>query len=213
MTTQNDAAQWPGTPYAPDAADLIKPLKAVLEELRVLEDTTQEVTWNKTPLSYQVISAGATRFSRNWSVIVAGFGGAGALASAIRGFGFDAEQSIEAATFTASAALLLGAAIIAIATMVKADVNARGSASAAQYAARASITCAMLTSSQYGRPVPPASPSPEPNYMIKTKQGEWHPVKSFQKTSTGVLVKVDDGTLIPARQIDVIVPTSVWSRE
>jgi hypothetical protein len=211
-----EAATWPGSPYDLKAKDFTDPLTAVLRELHVLEDKGEgEVTWNKTPFSYQVITAGATRFSRNWSTIVGALGGAGTIGSIIKALGYNSDQPAQAAAFTASAAFLLSATTIAIAIMVRADVGARGQASAAQYAARATIASAMMASSRYGRPIPTPPPPPEPRYMLKTKDAKWYAVKSFELTGGGRLAAVvgPDDSRIPGDEIDVLVPTNSWGAE
>jgi hypothetical protein len=216
-STASDLAEWPGTPYAPDAADFIRPLQAVLKELHVLEDTSEKEqrSLTKTPFSYEVITAGAMTFSRNWSVIIGALGGVGAITSAIKAAGYGSSQPIQAATFTASAAFLLAATVVAIAIMVKADVQARGAASSAQYAARASITSAMLASSRYGRPVAQPNPTPPPpasNYLVEVG-GKWYPVNEFKQTAKGVvadLIGRDDD--VPVSQVKGITTSSVWQK-
>jgi hypothetical protein len=209
--------EWPGNPYKADAADFIAPLSAVLQHLHVLEDTGEEKlrTLTNTPFSYEVITAGATAFSRNWSVVLGALGGVGGITSVVKALGYNSEHATQAATFTASAAVLFSATIVAIAIMVKADVQARGAASSAQYSARANIAAAMMASSRYGRPVPPPAPAPPPpasNYLVQVG-GKWYPVNEFKQTAAGVVADLigrdDDVAII---EVDGITTSSVWKK-
>lgn len=210
-----ESTTWPGAPYSPDAGDFVVPLSAVLKALHVLEDPDEEEERSvvNTPFSFQVITAGATAFSRNWSAIIGALGGAGAITSALKATGYGSAEPVLAAVFTASAAVLLSATVISVALMVTSDVRARAAASAAQYAARATITSAMMTSSRYGRPVaptPPSPPAPASNYLVEVG-GKWYAVKEFKQTADGVVADLhgrDD--VVPMSRVNGITTSSVW---
>ncbi|TDD29010.1 hypothetical protein E1218_05415 [Kribbella turkmenica] len=96
---------------------------------------------------------------------------------------------------------------IAVAIMVRADVNARSAASAAQFEARAAVTAAILSSPEYGRPV--AAPPP-PNYMLRTNNDEWLPVLAFKLTANGLAADVGNNRVVLSQNFQALIPTNSW---
>lgn len=211
QVSKDAAVRLPGNAYDAEGADLGAPVQQLLVDLNVLEkdsDQGKVGALTGTPFSVQVITSGATAFGKGWSSIVGFLGGGGAIAAGIKGLGFSSGQPLVAAVFTASAGILAAAVAISIAVMVRADVSSRALATAAQYQARATITSALLASSHFN--VPTASP-PEPNYVVKTGDDRWYPVKGFRMTGNGVVADLSDGsTPIALKDVNGLIPTSSW---
>ena len=207
--------QWPGKAVNADGEDLSPQVQRFLLDLRLLEDKGEisDKLTLKTPASLQVITAGATSLGKVWPAIVAFIGGGSAILTGLMGFGVGEEAAtttaniVQRAAFTASASLLAAAVAIAIAIMVRADVNARSVASAAQFEARAAVTAAILSSSEYGRPVPAA---PQPNYMLRTNNDEWLPVLAFTMTANGLAADVGNNRVVLSQNFQALVPTNSW---
>lgn len=212
--TQRSAVKWPGKAYDETADDLGPPIQQLLVDLHVLEDESEagKRTAFRTPFSLQVITAGATAMAKVWPVIITTLGTVGGW-SLWRGLGYDSNDPVPAAAFTLAAGLFAAAVVIGIAVIVRADVSARATATAAQYHARAQVTSALLSSSQYNVPLPPQPPAPALNYMLMTKDDRWHPVTSFRATSHGVVVAhvIDQDEPIPMAEVCALVPTTVWN--
>jgi hypothetical protein len=202
--------RWPGKAVNAEGEDLSEPVQQFLLDLRLLEDKDEIATKKlTTPASLQVITAGATSLGKVWPAIVAFAGGGSAVLTGLAGFGVgpnDANQ-LQRAVFTASASFLASAVAIAIAVMVRADVNARSLASAAQFEARAAVTAAILSSSEYGRPVPAA---PQPNYMLRTNNDEWLPVLAFRLTANGLAADVGNNRVVLSQNFQALIPTNSW---
>jgi len=203
--------QWPGKTVNADGEDLSGPVQQFLLDLRLLEDKN-EIAAKKmltTPASLQVITAGATSLGKVWPAILAFAGGGSAVLTGLAGFGIgpDAANQLQRAVFTASASLLASAVAIAIAIMIRADVNARSTASAAQFEARAAVTAAILSSSEYGRAVPVP---PQPNYMLRTNNDEWLPVLAFKLTANGLAADVGSNRVVLSQNFQALIPTNTW---
>ena len=82
-------------------------------------------------------------------------------------------------------------------------------ASAAQYEARAAVTAALLSSSQWGRPVS-ASPAPQPDYVLRTNNNEWLPVLGFTLTDGCLAADVGNNEQILAQNFEALIPTNSW---
>ncbi|MFG1818323.1 hypothetical protein ACGFIF_31485 [Kribbella sp. NPDC049174] len=207
----NDKVQWPGKAVNADGDDLSGPVQQFLRDLRLLEKKSDVANLFGTPASLQVITAGATSLGKVWPSIVAAIGGGSAIVTGLMGFGVGPDDAnvVQRAAFTVSASLLASAVAIAIAIMVRADVNARSTASAAQFEARAAVTTAILSSSQFGRPVPTA-PAPQPDYMLRTDNDEWLPVIGFRLQNGGVVADVGQDAPVLAQNFVAIVPTNSW---
>lgn len=206
-----DKVQWPGKAVDANGDDLSGPVQQFLRDLRLLEKKSDVASVFGTPASLQVITAGATSLGKVWPSIVAAIGGGSAIVTGLMGFGVgpDGGNVVQRAAFTVSASLLASAVAIAIAIMVRADVNARSAASAAQFEARAAVTTAILSSSEFGRPVP-AAPAPQPDYMLRTNNDEWLPVISLQLQESGVVADVGREQPILAENFVALVPTNTW---
>lgn len=201
--------RWPGKAYAAEAEDLGEPLQQLLRDLNVLEEKSDEDKvgpFRGTPFSVQVITAGATALGKGWTAAVGVVGGAGAVTAGLAGLGYGSDEPILAATFTASAAVLLAAVAVAVALMVRADVSARATASAAQYQARAVISSALLGSANYNRPTAMA---PSTRYMAQVG-GRWYPVKEFRQGANGVVADLLGASEVKVSQLSGITSTDAW---
>jgi hypothetical protein len=207
----NDKVQWPGKALDANGDDLSGPVQQFLRDLRLLEKKSDVANLFGTPASLQVITAGATSLGKVWPSIVAAIGGGSAILTGLMGFGVGPDDAnvVQRAAFTVSASLLASAVAIAIAIMVRADVNARSTASAAQFEARAAVTTAILSSSQFGRPVPPA-PAPQPDYMLRTDNDEWLPVIGFRLQDGAIVADVGKDAPILSQNFVALVPTNSW---
>jgi hypothetical protein len=201
--------KWPGNAYDPKAEDLSAPMQQLLKDLNLLEGEGTVSPVRGTPQSLQVITAGGTALSKGWAAFVGLFGGGGALWAALQGFGADPQdEALQRAVFVASAAVLLAAAVIAIAIIVRADVVGRAEASAAEYAARASVANALLNSFQYGRPLP--IPLREPRNWLRKKDArgrvdpKWLGVVGFEwdERAKELTAVVDSGTKVPMSNVE-----------
>lgn len=211
--SRDAAVKWPGKAYDPEGDDLGVPLQQLLVDLHVLEKEGDKAGLFVTPLSLQVITSGSTALAKGWSSFVGLLGGGVAITAAATALGYDSAEVIEAAVFTASAGIVAAATAVSIAIIVRADVLARATASAAQYEARAAIASALLNSAQYNIPIPPTPPTREPNYMLRTNDDRWHAVERFSLGDAGVLAKVrGSDTPIPMAHMTAIIPTSSWVR-
>ncbi len=204
------SVRWPGKAVNAEGDDLSEPVQQFLLDLRLLEDKDEIATKRlTTPASLQVITAGATSLGKVWPAIVAFIGGGSAVLTGLAGFGVgpDDANQLQRAVFTASASFLASAVAIAIAVMVRADVNARSMASAAQFEARAAVTAAILSSSEYGRPAPAAL---QPNYMLRTNNDEWLPVLAFKLTPNGLAADVGNNRVVLSQNFQALIPTNSW---
>jgi hypothetical protein len=96
-----------------------------------------------TPYSLQVISAGALAFNKWWSSVVAVAGGGGAIWAGVQAYFAKQNTPVQVALVAASG--VLGAvALLAIALIVRADVEARTQATTAEYAARKDVATVFL---------------------------------------------------------------------
>jgi hypothetical protein len=198
--------KWPGSAYDKEADDLSLPSQQLLKDLKLLEGEGAPTLW-RTPPSLQVITAGSTALSKGWASLVGIFGGAGAIWTALQGFGADPQdEPLQRAVFVASAAVILAAAVIAIAVIVRGDVTARAEASAAEYQARAHVATALLNSFQFGRFLP--TPVQETRYWLRAKDAhgrpepKWRGVVGFEHDEQqGLVAVVDDGRRVPVKSI------------
>lgn len=215
MTTGETKVRWPGSAFAADADDLSLPIRTLLNDLRLLEKPEEEgkvTPFAGTPVSVQVITSGATSLSKWWTAAVAGGGGIGAIISGLKGLNVLGESSTaQRAVFTASASFLAAAVAIAVAIIVWADVSGRATASSAEYSARSTVAAALLQSFEYGRPSP-TQPTPDPQYVLRTRSGEWHGVKYFTWDTGRVAAIVSDGRKIASNEIAWVISSAEWSR-
>lgn len=170
------AVQWPGLAVSHDEQDLLNPVAALLKGLAVLDekpnetDATSTKAFEPTPYSMQVISAGALALSSTFSRFVAWLGGLGGIAAGAAGFFADLDAAPQAAAL-AGAAVLLSAAFISIALIVRADVTARSVAQAAEYAARGTIAAEFLTTT--AKPAPVIAPDRARTWIKRKNTDKW----------------------------------------
>ena len=181
------AVQWPA-----GGDDLLPPTRSLLEDLNVLEKKDEKVNPVRTPESLQVITAGSTALSKTIATLVAALGGGTVIWAAVKGF-WIAQGENQRIAYIGATALIVSAVVIALAIIVRSDVQGRAIASAAEYEARAKIANAFLQTSQQ---------IAEARYLLKKKgqdgqdgQEGWFDVKSFGTDSKGFFVKIEGNTV------------------
>lgn len=129
--------------------DLLAPAQTMLRGLCILP-TAQDlaaggpgVAFKGTPDSVSIIEAGGTALSKGYAVVIALLGGATAVSSALTGFWKNEAMGVRI-TLVGGAAVFLGAAVIAIAVIVAADVGGRAAGAVAQYDARRHVAVSFL---------------------------------------------------------------------
>lgn len=191
----SDKVQWPANAYAPDGDDLSPPIKRLLTNLRLLEKTDPGSTVTiraGTPPTLQVMTAGAASMSKWVATMVAGGGGIAAIATGLNGFfGLVGPQDSPwvRIAFILGGSLLGVAVVIALAIIVRADVSARATASAAQFEARGAVASALLHS--FVAPTPPVAKVA--GYVIQSTDGSWSEVEEFVWRKNRLSAKVKDG--------------------
>lgn len=126
----------------PDMAeDASAPLSSMLRDLNLLEANDFRKTWLGTSFDKQAITAGATAIAKIAAPSVGIVGLLGSIGTYLKGFSASGPADW---VLLGCATVLLAVTAIAVAMMVKADLTARATASAAQYRARASAAGAYL---------------------------------------------------------------------
>ena len=200
---------WMGAGYPP-AEDAAKrsDVKDLLIELGVLGKEGDEVTIQETPASLQVITAGGTAISKWWSSL-AGVGlGGGALVQGLRALNWLPGKDVaggQQIALTLSGALLASTAAIAIAIIVRGDVAGRATASAAEYAARASMTQSIINAFSYAAPAP-VTVAASPRHVVLTTGEKWHLVREFSWKNGSLVAIVSDTLTVPADEIAWVSP-------
>jgi hypothetical protein len=126
----NNQANWPPS---------TSPARTLLEDLNLLETKDDQLRGNSlwsTPWSLQVITAGATSVTK-W---VASIGGVAGLMASIGTVvtALNAVDNVPLQLVSVGAlAVVLSVTVLSVALMVRADVGARASVTAAEYQARA----------------------------------------------------------------------------
>ena len=200
---------WMGVGYPPDPnAAKRSDVKDLLVELGVLGKDGDQVSLQGTPQSLQVLTAGSTAIAKWWSgVAAAGLGGS-ALVSGLKALNWWPGKDVaggQQIALTLSGALLAATAAIAIAIIVRGDVMGRATASAAEYAARASITTALVKAFTYAAPAP-VTQAAAPQHVVLTKGNEWHRVREFSWESGALVAVVSDTLSIPASDFAWVSP-------
>jgi hypothetical protein len=200
------------TPTWPSSAG--SSIQALIENLRAVGQSDAEANHkvNVTPYSLQVLQAGATALSRRWAVIVAAAGGLPALLAIFQSItnklGRQDHSDVVRAAFLVSGSVLLSTVVIAVAIIVRSDVMARATATAAQKQAEATIAVASLTSYQFAQ-TPPAPIGP---FLLKKKDGTIQKVESFA-ISNGDLHVYSGGQCIDRADIDFIIDSRTVKAE
>lgn len=142
--------QIPGDPVAPDQKDLATAVTGLLMPLRLLSDGNDAkategalAAFGKTPASLAVLEAPATALAKWWTAGVAALGGSAAVVAAVKGF-WSAQPTPVQIAVASGVAVIVAATIFAISLIVRADVQARSSSQAAEYAARAAVAVQFL---------------------------------------------------------------------
>ncbi len=206
--------QWPGSAYSEAGDDLSPPVRQLLYDLRLLELPTEEGKGGvlTTPQSLQVLTSGATALGKGWATLVGLVSGGGAVLTGLEGLsGVGAGDALQRAVFVASSAVMLAAAAVSVAMIIKADMTARASASAAEYQARAAVTTAMLSSLQFGPPRPAPTSPDKPEYILQKTTGEWEPVQRFEWHNQALHALTDTGP-VPPGDMKVVVGAHCWQR-
>ena len=200
--------QWPDGAYGTQD-DLSAPIQALLRDLHLLEgsrevkdaEKVEKGLGNTTPVPLQVITAGATSLSKVTASWVAGLGGASAALGTVLALLTDPTNSAPLVlVVVAAVAAVVAASVLALAMIVRADLQARSTATSAEYAARAETAAALLRGSST-RPSPP----PEPRYWTKTPAGEVFPVKGLAYKGRQIWLDTG-GRQLTQDEIDCISP-------
>lgn len=128
--------EWPDM-----AEEASTPLTCMLRDLNLLEADDFKKTWLGTSFDKQAITSGATAVAKIAAPGVGIVGLLGSVGTYIKGFSATGPADW---VLLGCATVLLAVTAIAVAIMVKADLTARATASAAQYQARASAADAYL---------------------------------------------------------------------
>jgi hypothetical protein len=208
-------------------ADLLGPTKDLLEGVAVLENADDAGTGpgqtppkdqpfnpfsaSTTPYSLQVITAGSLAFSQQAAKIVTALGGSAAILAAIKAIWFTS-VSAEMAAIIAGAAVVLAAVFISLAIIVRSDVQARATAQAAEYEARARITSVFLQGAEGAQPGP--TPAAARKYWLtRTGSQAWLEVDHFEAGANGFIAVLADPnkTEVQASNIERVVYASTVS--
>jgi hypothetical protein len=186
--------QWPVRSVGSDD-DLAPPLKEILAELNLLELDSKDSTGWDTPFSRQAITAGALAMSKWMGTAIASLGGLGAIVATAAAFW--ARVSVaERIGYASMAVLLIVGMAVALAVIVRADVTARGLATAAMYRARADVASGFLATTQ-------RILLNEPAYWVRLRADHtWHPVTRFRKVADHVMVEGPDAFLAAVADIE-----------
>jgi hypothetical protein len=192
-----DAVDDAATDIQAATAELLRGLSVLETEEDAKKADDAKVMWSTYP-SLQVISAGAMSISKVATVLIAGLGGSSVIVPWATGFWEEADEVLKIA-YLAFAAVVIAALLIALAIVVRSDVMARSEASAAQYAARASIAVSFVSQIPQSRPVG--------SYLVKRKgTANPVPVLSFEPDANTGLVAVTSNDRIPPNEIDSLIP-------
>jgi hypothetical protein len=178
-----EPVQWPGKAFNPTGNDLGATTTGLLEALRLLSDPADRLKKPglKTPASLQVLTSGSTAITKVYTVLATAVGGGGALVAGTAAFwdralrGSFADQALQRSVLMASAALLGSAVVLAVAIMVRGDVQGRAAGHAAKYAARAEVAAAFLHTVQAAFPQLGSA-----EYYVQRGTGQWLRVNSFE---------------------------------
>ncbi|MEV0134235.1 hypothetical protein AB0H83_37970 [Dactylosporangium sp. NPDC050688] len=187
----NDKVQLPASVVNQAGDDLAGPIRQALITLNLLEaDDTRVAGW-KTPFDKQVITAGALAVSKWTGTAIASVGGVATVLATIAAF-----TATERIAYAASAVVLLVGVAIALALLVRADVAARATATAAMYQARAQVAASFLATTG-------AVVGPEPQYWAKaTSDKRWHPIAEFKEQGGGIVAVSPDGSTLAVADIE-----------
>jgi hypothetical protein len=213
--------QIPANAVADDAADVAKPVRALLEDLSLLgtkEDLAKaEGGWSillGPPQSVSVIEAGLTAGAKYWSAGLAA-GVAATWASVFKWWG-EQDSGIQA-TMIGGAFVVMATAVLAIGYLLAADVRGRAAASVATLGARATVAETMIEAARdvYEKPVEaPATqlislPSTVPVRNVEADDDGWQAV-AIERQSDGtlkyVIVKGSQQAILPASKVAFVSP-------
>ena len=142
--------RWPGDVFTGEGG-FKKPLTGLLRDMRLLETEEdgperrlRNALQNVTPDSVQVLTAGATSMSK----VAATATGVGGVLSAALGAWTSSltEDPTTTSVLVAVSGVVLAATVLAVASIVRSDLQARATASAARYRARADTAAALMSS-------------------------------------------------------------------
>ena len=183
----DNTVQWPASIVNQTAEDLAAPIRQTLLTLNLIEADDRPF-W-RTPFDKQAITAGALATSKWTGTAIASVGGAGTVLATIAAFTAD-----ERIAYAFAAVILLVGVAIALAVLVRADVTARGVATAAMYQARAQVATSFLATAG-------AVVGQEPRYWARDSNQRWHPVSRFKEQGGGIVAEEPDGSVLPVADI------------
>jgi len=207
--------------------DLLGPTKDLLEGVSVLESVDDisaasgsaapkdqpfnPFSTSTTPYSLQVITAGSLAFSQQAVKIVTALGGSAAILAAIKAIWFTSGAAEKAAIIAGAAAVLV-AVFISLAIIVRSDVQARATAQAAEYDARARIASVFLQTAESAQPgsIPAAT---RKYFLRRTGSQAWLEVDHFEASANGFIAVLADQnkTEVLAANIEMTVYASTVS--
>ncbi|MGW4649827.1 hypothetical protein [Kitasatospora sp. NPDC004289] len=201
--------KWPDNAVE-EKDDLAAPLADLLSSLQLLSKLKEGEKESRfsTPESLQVVRAGALDLTKLWASLMAG-GGAGSVLAAWKFF----EASTEPLKVAAIAAVgfCLAAVALAIAIMVKADVDGRASATAAKVGSSALVAAEFLrTAADLQKPKSAAAEAAVPDassqlllalaayprtLRVATAGGELQTAVGLRRENGTLRVLVDGGSI------------------
>lgn len=197
---------WPGDVFVEEGG-FKKPLTGLLRDMRLLEHEEEQTErglkgalQNVTPASVQVLTAGATSLSK---VSATGTGLAGLLGvGSLKAW----TDSLPAGSPTVSvlvvaSGLVMAATVIAVAFIVRSDLEARAAASSARYRARAETAAALLNSFAQCRPEAAAYVAWP--HGCKTAV----PITAFKWHQGRIVPVTADGTEVDPADIEQLLPS------
>jgi len=130
------------TPWPETCAQLGEEASAFLKGLNLLELNDQDFHWwEDTPFDKQAMTSGATWVSKITAPEVGTAGVGGAVATFVKGW---STSSTAQWVLLGCAVFLLAVTALSVALIVRADLNARATSTAAQYRARAQAAAAFV---------------------------------------------------------------------
>jgi hypothetical protein len=189
--------QWPGQPVNAGKSDISAPLTELLERLNLLkkkpkgDDESKPRSWGSSAIQSDVMA-----ISKLVGIIITSVGGLTAAGGIATAAWSGADEQIRLALLSGTA-LVLAAALLGLALVVRSDVGARGRVAAAQSQARASIGRSFIDSG--------AALVSAPHYLVGRKGTGWLAVSHFGYGPNGLFVATTTGLELLQTEIEALV--------